>query len=72
MPLNAAMGVAASRPLWSVEESDAMTAGKPVTAEQGATLSRLAEAAYERDAFKPNLTRGEAVLSENSIRPELA
>ena len=49
-----------------------MTAGKPVTAEQGATLSRLAEAAYERDAFKPNLTRGEAVLSENSIRPELA
>jgi hypothetical protein len=72
VPLNAAMGVAASRPLWSVEELDAMTAGKPMTAEQGATLSRLAEAAYERDAFKPNLTRGEAVLSENSIRPELA
>jgi hypothetical protein len=55
-------GVAASRPLWSVEGLDAMTAGKPMTAEQGATLSRLAEAAYERDAFKPNLTRGEADL----------
>jgi len=32
-----------------------------MTAEQAATLKRLAEAAYERDAFKPNLTRAEAV-----------
>jgi hypothetical protein len=31
-----------------------------MTAEQAATLKRLAEAAYELDAFKPNLTRAEA------------
>jgi len=39
-----------------------MTTERPMTAEQAATLRRLAEAAYERDAFKPNLTRGEADL----------
>ena len=33
---------------------------RPMTAEQAATLKRLAEAAYELDAFKPNLTRAEA------------
>jgi hypothetical protein len=33
---------------------------RPMTAEQAATLKRLAEAAYEPDAFKPNLTRAEA------------
>ena len=33
---------------------------EPMTTEQGATLKRLAEAAYELDAFKPNLTRAEA------------
>ena len=33
-----------------------------MTAEQAATLRRLAEAAYELDAFKPNLTRAEADL----------
>jgi hypothetical protein len=48
-------------PPWSVEE-DAMTANRPMTAEQAATLKRLAEAAYELDAFKPNLTRAEADL----------
>ena len=32
----------------------------PMTAEQAETLKRLAEAAYEREAFKPNLTRAEA------------
>jgi len=31
-----------------------------MTAEQAATLKRLAEAAYEREAFKPNLTHAEA------------
>jgi hypothetical protein len=31
-----------------------------MTADQAATLKRLAEAAYEREAFKPNLTRDEA------------
>jgi len=33
---------------------------RPMTAEQSATLKRLANAAYELDAFKPNLTRAEA------------
>ena len=47
-------------PPWSVEELDAVTANQPMTAEQAATLKRLAEAAYEMDAFKPKLTRAEA------------
>ena len=33
-----------------------------MTAEQAATLRQLAEAAYERDAFQPNLSRAEADL----------
>ena len=37
-----------------------MTADGPMTAAQAATLKELAEAAYELDAFKPNLTRTEA------------
>jgi Protein of unknown function (DUF3072) len=39
-----------------------MTADRPMTAEQAATLKRLAEAAYELEAFQPNLTRAEADL----------
>jgi hypothetical protein len=39
-----------------------MTADRPMTAAQAATLKRLAEAAYELDAFKPNLTGAEADL----------
>jgi len=39
-----------------------MTADQPMTAEQAATLKRLAEAAYELEAFQPNLTRAEADL----------
>ena len=35
---------------------------QPMTAEQAATLKRLATAAYELDAYKPNLTRAEADL----------
>jgi hypothetical protein len=31
-----------------------------MTAEQAATLKRLAKDAYELDAYKPNLTRAEA------------
>jgi len=38
---------------------DPITANWPMSAEQAATLKRLAEAAYELDAFKPNLTRTE-------------
>ena len=37
-----------------------MTDDRPMTAEQAATLKRLAREAYELDAFKPNLTRTEA------------
>jgi len=46
----------------SVEELDAMIANRPMTAEQAAKLKRLAEAAYELDAFKPSLTQDEADL----------
>ena len=47
---------------WTIEELDPITANQPMTAEQAVTLKRLAEAAYELDAFKPNLTRAEADL----------
>jgi hypothetical protein len=40
----------------------AMDDVEPMTAEQAATLKRLATAAYEPDAYKPNLTRAEADL----------
>ena len=46
-------------PPWTVE---GMTADRPMTAEQAAMLKRLAEAAYELEAFQPNLTRAEADL----------
>jgi hypothetical protein len=36
-------------PPWTIEELDPITANQPMTAEQAATLKRLAEAAYERD-----------------------
>jgi hypothetical protein len=49
-------------PPWAVEEMDVTAADQPMTAEQGATLKRLAEAAYELEAFKPSLTRAEAEL----------
>jgi len=44
-------------PPWTIEELDPI---QPMTAEQAATLKRLAEAAYEREAFKPNVTCAEA------------
>ena len=37
-----------------------LTANQLMTAAQAATLQRLAQDAYELDAFKPNLTRTEA------------
>jgi hypothetical protein len=46
----------------TVEELDALSADQAMTAEQAATLKRLAEAAYELEAFQPNLTRAEADL----------
>ena len=33
---------------------------RPMTAAQAGTLKRLAQDAFEPDAFKPNLTRAEA------------
>jgi hypothetical protein len=36
-------------PPWTVED---MTVDQPMTAEQAATLKRLAEAAYELEAFQ--------------------
>jgi len=42
-----------------------------MTAEQAATLKRLAIAAYELDAFKPNLTRAEADLRIAALAAKL-
>ena len=50
---------------------NAMTANQPMTAEQAATLKRLAIAAYELDAFKPNLTRAEADLRIAALAAKL-
>ena len=44
----------------SPRKPQAMTANGLMTAAQAATLKRLAQDAYELDAFKPNLTRTEA------------
>ena len=44
----------------SRRKPQAMTADGLMTAAQSATLKRLAQDAYELDAFKPNLTRTEA------------
>jgi hypothetical protein len=48
-----------------------MTADQSMAAEQAATLKRLAEAAYELDAFKPNLTRAEADLRIAALTAKL-
>jgi hypothetical protein len=48
-----------------------MTAIQLMTAEQAATLKRLAEDAYERDAFKPNLTHAEADLRIAALTAKL-
>jgi hypothetical protein len=44
---------------------------RPMTAEQAATLKRSAQAAYELDAFKPNLTRAEADLRIAALAAKL-
>ena len=54
-----------------LEELDAMTDNQPMTAEQAETLKQLAEAAYELDAFKPNLTRAEADLRIATLTAKL-
>ena len=48
-----------------------MTADHVMTTEQAETLKRLVEAAYERDAFKPNLTRAEADLRIAALAAKL-
>ena len=48
-----------------------MTADQSMTAEQAATLKRLAKAAYELDAFKLNLTRAEADLRIAALAAKL-
>ena len=48
---------------WPELPLHATTADELMTAAQAATLKELAEAAYELDAFKPNLTRTEAEIS---------
>ena len=42
-----------------------------MTGEQAETLKRLAQAAYELDAYKPNLTRGEADLRIATLAAKL-
>ena|ERR1035441_7287455 len=47
------------------------TADGPMTADQAATLKRLAQAAYELDAFKPNLTGAEADIRITMLTAKL-
>ena len=44
---------------------------RPMTREQAVTLKRLTQAAYELDAFKPNLTRAEADLRIATLSAKL-
>ena len=48
-----------------------MTGNQPMTAAQAATLQRLAQDAYELDAFKPNLTRAEADIRITMLTAKL-
>ena len=55
----------------TADELDALAANLPMTAEQAKTLRRLAEAAYELEAFKPNLTRADADLRIAALTAKL-
>jgi hypothetical protein len=48
-----------------------MTANQLMTAAQAATLKRLAQDAYEPDAFKPNLTRAGAGIRITMLTAKL-
>ncbi|MGA8088456.1 MAG: hypothetical protein WCA10_14200 [Terracidiphilus sp.] len=48
-----------------------MTDNRPMMAEQAETLKKLAEAAYELDAFRPNLTRTEANIRIAMLKAKL-
>jgi len=53
--------VQALKPLLAaLPRKEAMANNEPMTPEQAATLKRLAELAYELEAFKSNLTSAEA------------
>ena len=43
---------------------------QPMTVAQAATLKRLAQDAYEPDAFKPNLTSAEALTAKLKLLGE--
>ena len=43
---------------------------QPMTVTQAATLKRLAQDAYEPDAFKPNLTSAEALTAKLKLLGE--
>jgi hypothetical protein len=58
-------------PPWLIEELVAMSDTRSMTTEQAATLKRLAKDAYERDAYKPNLTRAEADLRIKMLTAKL-
>ena len=53
------------------EELTAMSDTRPMTPEQAETLKQLAKAAYELDAFKPNLTRTEADIRIAALKAKL-
>jgi hypothetical protein len=55
----------------TADELDALAANLPMTADQAETLKRLAEAAYELEAFKRNLTRAEAGLRIAALAAKL-
>ena len=55
----------------TADELDTLAANLPMTAEQAETLRRLAEAAYELEAFKPNLTRADADLRIAALTAKL-
>ena len=67
MPLTSPLPAAVA----TVEELDTLSADQPMTAEQAATLKRLAEAAYELEAFQPNLTHAEADLRISMLTAKL-
>jgi hypothetical protein len=58
-------------PPWTVEELAVMRDTRPMTPEQAATLKQLAKAAYELDAFKPNLRRAEADIRIAMLKAKL-
>ena len=52
-------------------QANPVTSNEPMTVAQAATLKNLANAAYELDAFKPNLTRAEAEKRIITLTAEL-